>query len=761
MQDIKTYQDAGWDFWGDIEDGLHEIWRMPDEGGYPVLAIITGYKPLQLQGFGTPEDPYLISDALELGAMIYYDPNAHYHLTKSIDLSGTRLRMALIPSFAGTFNGNGLTISNMTIEGDGNLGLFGWLEYGAEVRDLAVVDVNIIGSQFVGALAGENYGIVIRCCSTGRVTGDGYVGGLVGYNGGDVIACYSMGFMTGNEYVGGLAGYNSGSITCSYNTGTVSGSDCIGGLVGENDGEVTNCYSTGTVSGDRYVGGLVGSNTGSITTSYSTGMMNGSYSYSGGLVGSESDDGSVTSCFWDIQTSGWLKSAGGTGLTTLQMQDIQTYLDAGWDFIGEMENGLHEVWQIAKGSGYPIQAIFNGYIPIQLQGLGTSDEPYLVSDALELGTIVNYNPYAHFQLKNPIDLSGIRWATAVIPWFGGTFDGNGLTISNLTIEGSGNLGLFGQLKSIGIIKDLAVMDVNITASGECTGCLMGRNEGSIVTCYSTGAISSNGSKVGGLVGINYPFGTINTSYHIGSVTGLDNSGGLVGDNTGTLTQCYTTGSVSGESNVGGLVGSNDGGKISQCYSIDTVNGENNVGGLVGTNQFDIGVVTQSFYTGSVSGIDAVGGIVGNNTESGTVIRCYSMGTVTGERRVGGLVGWNIGSWQVPVGNFGGGGSSGSVWGTISNCYSTAFVSGSAGGGLVWGDGSPKHVFNCFWDTETSGKTNSEGGEGKTKVEMQTANTFLEAGWDFVDETANGTDDIWWIDEGNDYPRLWWELIPEN
>jgi len=34
-------------------------------------------------------------------------------------------------------------------------------------------------------------------------------------------------------------------------------------------------------------------------------------------------------------------------------------------------------------------------------------------------------------------------------------------------------------------------------------------------------------------------------------------------------------------------------------------------------------------------------------------------------------------------------------------------------------------------------------------------------WDFVDETANGTDDIWWILEGQDYPRLRWELIPEN
>ena len=45
--------------------------------------------------------------------------------------------------------------------------------------------------------------------------------------------------------------------------------------------------------------------------------------------------------------------------------------------------------------------------------------------------------------------------------------------------------------------------------------------------------------------------------------------------------------------------------------------------------------------------------------------------------------------------------------------------------------------------------------------MQTASTFLEAGWEIVDETANGTEDIWWILEGQDYPRLFWELTEEN
>ena len=50
--------------------------------------------------------------------------------------------------------------------------------------------------------------------------------------------------------------------------------------------------------------------------------------------------------------------------------------------------------------------------------------------------------------------------------------------------------------------------------------------------------------------------------------------------------------------------------------------------------------------------------------------------------------------------------------------------------------------------------------GKTTAEMETGKTFLDAGWDFIDGTANGTEDIWWILEGKDCPRLWWEATTE-
>ena len=48
--------------------------------------------------------------------------------------------------------------------------------------------------------------------------------------------------------------------------------------------------------------------------------------------------------FWDIGTSGQTESAGGTGLTTAEMQDIEIFLDAGWDFIDETDNGTDDTW---------------------------------------------------------------------------------------------------------------------------------------------------------------------------------------------------------------------------------------------------------------------------------------------------------------------------------------------------------------------------------------------------------------------------------
>jgi hypothetical protein len=108
--------------------------------------------------------------------------------------------------------------------------------------------------------------------------------------------------------------------------------------------------------------------------------------------------------------------------------------------------------------------------------------------------------------------------------------------------------------------------------------------------------------------------------------------------------------------------------------------------------------------------------------------------------VGGLVGWNSD-------------------GTITNSYARGgFAEGGHGGyfgGLV--GRAAGTVVSSFWDVDASGVLASAGGESKSTIEMQDPNTFISAGWDFVGESANGTEDIWAICGGTNYPRFVWQI----
>ena len=711
------------------------FWTIDEGRSYPHLAWedVPGEfinAPSYGGGKGTAHDPYLIYIAEELNmlGLSFCDWDKHFKLMANIDLSDFQYGEALIAQggwyegtpFAGVFDGNGHTISHLTIIGEANLGLFGYLGSGAEVRDLGVLDVNIVGADMVGALAGYSEGNLIRCYSSGAVNGALSVGSVVGSNWESINQCYSSCIVTGGDWTGGLVGSNHGVITQCYSTGEISGRDRVGGLVGYSSETVSKCYSTSAVSGDSDVGGLVGYNyKGSIATSYSTGTVIGDESV-GGLVGDHSYGG-ATASFWDVETSGKFKSAGGMGLTTADMQNINTYLNAGWDFVDEIANGTCDYWQISPGD-YPRLRYLAGDSPVMPEGLGTAQEPYLIRDARDLGTMW-FEPIAHYRLETSLDLSGIIWSMAVVPWFGGTFDGNGYVISNLQIQGSSYLGLFGELGPEAKLSNLGLEAVNVNGDWYVGG-LAGYNCADITNCYSTGTVTGHNFYVGGLVGSN-GHGSIAASYSTGMVSGYAWVGGLVGENyQGSIATSYITGTVTGHSHVGGLVGGNRG-SIATSYSTGTVSGDVWVGGLVGDNMWYFGWPKE------------LRGIIRNS---------YSTSAVNGETYVGGLVGWNN-------------------RGNIATSYSTGWVSGVYSvGGLVGNAGYDNDygdIATSFWDMDTSGQATSVGGTGKTTVEMQTAGTFLETGWDFVDEAENGTEDIWWILEGQDYPRFVWELIQDE
>ena len=167
--------------------------------------------------------------------------------------------------FDAVFNGNGHSLSSLLItpttqadssRGDG-LGLFGSVGEFGVIRETGLLNVTVVGGDFVGTLVGDNEGTVSRSYATGSVSGYGCVGGLVGSNDFGVISSSyaASNVLGGYKYLGGLAGCNNGgTIIASYATGSVSGDILVGGLVGDNSGSVTASYATGAVRGQKYVG---------------------------------------------------------------------------------------------------------------------------------------------------------------------------------------------------------------------------------------------------------------------------------------------------------------------------------------------------------------------------------------------------------------------------------------------------------------------------------------------------------------------------
>lgn len=318
-------------------------------------------------GSGTAEDPYLIYSAEQMNAIGANptDWEKHFKLMDDIDLSAFSGSAFNIigqwvawgspnnKPFSGIFDGNGKIISNFscTFADRNGIGLFGCVR--GRIKDLGLVVPNIVAKDwYIGSLVGYlDQGTISGCYAKGAsVSGGGSVGGLVGAGNGTVARCYSTGQIWGDTQVGGLVGLvGPGLVANCYAKASVSGNQDVGGLVGKTDhptSTITDCYATGSVSGSSYVGGLVGQiERGAIAKCYSTGSVSG-YQNVGGLIGYVRLQAPVWNCFWDIQTSGQLTSADGTGKTTAQMQTLSTFSSAGWDFFS--------TWGICEGTNYPV-----------------------------------------------------------------------------------------------------------------------------------------------------------------------------------------------------------------------------------------------------------------------------------------------------------------------------------------------------------------------------------------------------------------------
>ena len=242
-------------------------------------------------------------------------------------------------------------------------------------------------------------------------------------------------------------------------------------------------------------------------------------------------------------------------------------------------------------------------------------------------------------LNADLSLAGINFEP--IPGFSGLFDGQGHTISGLTVTASAApSGLFGQLLAGGTIRNLTLEGSILPAGdGRTAGGLVGKNEGRIENCRFTGTVAAR-SCVGGLVGLNGESGTVSGCVSMGGVTGSSMTGGVVGKNEGTVQNCENQSFVNIESadpnlNLEGLslrslLSS------AEDYSLSLINVATDTGGIAG---YSAGTVSGCINRGTVGyqhiGYN-VGGVIGRN--AGYAENCRNEAEVQGRRDIGGIAG---------------------------------------------------------------------------------------------------------------------------
>jgi hypothetical protein len=356
-----------------------------------ILAIIVSTSFIFAQyagGSGTFADPYQIATADQLSE-IRNDLDKYFIQVNNIyldyyDYAGDGKGWMPIGGagtadyFKGHYDGQGFIISGLVINrpNTNDIGLFGLVGVANNSTEIILTNVclhnvNVNGANGVGGLIGgivSNDLTVIQFSyvKNGTITGNGNVGGLIGYS---------------KSYLDNASTGDRPTIAQSFTdvevhwSQTTSGTN-FGGLVGSSRKTVIkNSYSRSSVTVDNTtaslgsvgnVGGLVGitTNRTSVSKSYSTGAIvaigSPSITNVGGLIGFTEGNSTTTDSYWDIETSGYTTSDGGTGKTTAELNDELTFID--YDFT--------DIWGIDPNinDGYPyLRDGSEGLLPIKLE----------------------------------------------------------------------------------------------------------------------------------------------------------------------------------------------------------------------------------------------------------------------------------------------------------------------------------------------------------------------------------------------------------
>ena len=644
-----------------------------------------------------------------------------------------------IPTFAGIFDGNNFTISNVKLTGNGSAaGFFRYVQEGAKVRNLTVSgEISPSGSQNqVGGIVGVNYGSIENCKFSGNVIGDNEVGGIAGVNEetGEIRRCESNANVIGNHSAGGIVGNNHGILNNCSNSGSintystevtydldditmdnleqinstsnVAAHTDTGGIAGISDGKIYYCSNSGAI-GYQHVGYNTGGIVGRLHQGYLQNCTNTGYVQGrkdvGGIVGQMEP-------FLEIQyLSDKLKELDTETDKFLDMldatqKDVSNYSRQASALTKSISTNLKD----ANSAGNALTGTTNDLWYIYNQELNgvSNDLKVLNNDLNKQAEDDKNNGNRHDITLSGNDLSGgditlsvpddTESYKAALKKFGENATKHLNNMTNASTDRSG--GIKNNLDTLNQSLDKAFDQLGqlgdvLQAGSDSTSAHMdelmdqARVLRRLVSEIRDDLFRYEGISVEDTSDESASKGEVNPGdpdAEAGEAEPERTEEALYDTSSfqkGKVTLCVNRGTVEADTNVGGIVG-----QVATEYDFDP---EDDIT-LTGTESFDVeqtikAVVRDSRNFGDITGKkDNVGGIVGK-AEYGAIISCESYAPIesTGGSDVGGIAG--------------------SASYAIRSCYSMGRITGKNNIGGIAGEGCDIFYSYAYNDLDMSGE----------------------------------------------------------
>lgn len=562
-----------------------------------------------------------------------------------------------INSFAGTFDGQGHTISGVYVKGQNQKqGLFAETTTAAMITNLRITnsyfESTSTGMAIIGSAVGRGNGIIDTVYSDAIIVCSGTgCGGIVGqvYTGmtnlisncwfdGTIRMTTEMG-----KQCGGILGITRADVEIEHcmNTGKITAEDTkalrIGGILGITAGKdftatIRDCLSAGkiTAANSRVGAALseVGANTKVVMRDVyaATESLTDGKTYLNKAIGVVNAD-AVADGSAVLLPEKELKGVSAYQWTTLNFDkfwaakasktpELISFTSGANMSVAGVKKKMDTSWYDAKATSYTIDSVEDLYGFFIVSALTD-----FKGKTVKLGAniTVNTGNAAEWEKNAPANI----WYPINV--FAGTFDGQGKTISGIYLKNENQkVGLFGETTVDAVLKNVRITNsyFESTSTGMAIlGSLVGRGNGLIDTVYSDAVLVSCGTGNGGIVGQVYTEGKnrITNCWFDGSITlndkGGRQAGGILGiTRTGvTIEHCLNTGTITTKETsalrIGGILGVVVGGtftaNVNDCLNAgNIVSANSRVGSVVAEVSAsttlamkDVYATTESFSNG--------------------------------------------------------------------------------------------------------------------------------------------------------------------